>query len=89
MGEVTNEDLLREIDELKGWVLFLLSREEEKWIKGLNEPSDEESDRQRFRKQIRDYRDYWVGRGHRRRKQPLRTPDDEGPLPPNVIPFRL
>ncbi len=75
--EVTNDVLLCEIEKLKGWILFLMAREEEVWIQSLTEPFDETAKRQEFRKRAREFESAVRDRGRPRTPEPTRKPGDD------------
>ena len=88
----TNEQLLAEIDEMKGWVLHLLRLEMGRWAKENNLAPDAPETRARFMEELHETGRAWTAKVAKRRDP---GPDAEGavpeadhdPLSPNVTPL--
>jgi len=90
----TNEVLLHEIDELKGWVIYLLRLEFEQWAERKGLSLEDPKTREQFMAGLHEHGTAWSMKLRKRRGQDGEelaavSPDEfEDPFPANVTPFR-
>lgn len=89
---VTNEDLLREIDELKGWMIYLMHLRRDEWIRQGEAQGEAPRTNERFLEEMREHQRAWAAKQEQRRNPQThglmsQSPEDDDPFPPNVTLF--
>jgi hypothetical protein len=91
--EATNQVLLREIDELKGWVIYLMRLEFDQWAQRKGLSLEDPKTREQFMAGLHEHGAAWKTKLTKRRgegrDEVLASPSDEfeDPFPSNVTPF--